>query len=65
MARIGHGLRAHYQVSKELPPKLSALVVKLDAAEGKYRLRTPISILDAIEGNYLLPRRLLGGRVRR
>jgi hypothetical protein len=39
MARIGQGLRARYQVPKELPPKLWALVVKLDAAEGNYLLR--------------------------
>ncbi len=39
MARIGQGLRARYQVPKELPPTLWALVVKLDAAEGNYLLR--------------------------
>ena len=39
MARIGQGLRARYQVPKELPPKLWALLVKLDAAEGNYLLR--------------------------
>jgi hypothetical protein len=54
MARIGQGLREQYEVPTELPPKLLALVKKLTAAEDKHRLRTPISILDAIEGNYLL-----------
>ena len=39
MARIGKGLRARYQVPQELSPKLWALVVKLDAAEGNYLLR--------------------------
>jgi hypothetical protein len=52
--RIGEGLREYYEVPRELPPKLLALVRKLAAAENKHRLRTPISILDAIEGNYLL-----------
>jgi hypothetical protein len=55
MARIGQGLRARYQVPKELPPKLLALVSKLADVEAKYRLRTSISVLDAIERNYLLP----------
>jgi hypothetical protein len=54
--RIGQGLRERYRVPKELPPKLLALVRKLDAIESKPpRTHTPISILDAIEGNYLLP----------
>jgi hypothetical protein len=53
---IGHCLRRRYRVPKELPPKLLALVRKLDAIESKPpRTHTPISILDAIEGNYLLP----------
>ena len=52
--RIGHCLRERYQVPKELPPKLLALVRKLDAIEGKSpRTRTLIGTLDAIEGNYL------------
>jgi hypothetical protein len=52
---IGRGLRERYQVSKELPPKLLALVRKLAAVESNRspRSRTLISKLDAIEGNYL------------
>ena len=54
--QIGLSLRQRYQVPKQLPPKLLALVGKLDAIEGKWpRAHTPVSILDAIEGNYLLP----------
>ena len=30
MARIGQDLREHYEVPKELPPKLLTLVIKLD-----------------------------------
>jgi hypothetical protein len=52
--RIGEGLREYFQDPKELPPKLIALVRKLAAVEDKHRLRTPISILDTIEGSYLL-----------
>ena len=37
--RIGRGLRERYPAPKELPPKLWALVVKLDAAESSYLLR--------------------------
>jgi hypothetical protein len=36
---IGHGLRERYQIPKELPPRLLALVRKLDAIEGNYLLR--------------------------
>ena len=51
---IGQALRKRYAVTTELPPELLALVRKLGAVEGKRRLRTPASRLDAIEGNYLL-----------
>jgi len=52
--RIGQGLRERYQVPKELPAKLLALIKKLDAIESKSpRARTLIGTLDAIEGNYL------------
>ena len=52
--RIGHCLRERYQVPKELPAKLLALVRKLEAIEGKSpRTRTLIGTLDAIEGNHL------------
>jgi hypothetical protein len=52
---IGLGLRERYhQVPKELPPKLLALVRKLEAIESKSpRARTLIGTLDAMEGNYL------------
>jgi hypothetical protein len=51
---IGRGLRERYQVPKELPPKLLALVRKLAALEGSSPCsRTLIGRLDAIEGNYL------------
>ncbi len=33
---IGLGLRERYEVPKELPPKLLALVERLDAIEGNY-----------------------------
>ncbi len=53
---IGRGLRKHYQVPKELPPRLVALVSKLDAVEGnRPRSRTLLKRLDAIEGNCLSP----------
>ncbi len=51
---IGQALRKRYAVTTELPPKLLALVRKLAAVEDKQQLRTPVSILDAVEGNYLL-----------
>jgi len=54
--QIGHGLRERYQVSKELPLKLLALIRKLEAIESQSpspRTRTIIGTLDAIEGNYL------------
>ena len=52
--RIGHCLRERYQVPKELPAKLLALIRKLEAIEGKSpRKRTLIGTLDAIEGDYL------------
>jgi hypothetical protein len=52
--QIGQGLRDHYEVPKELPLKLLALVRKLGAIESKSPCtRTLIGTLDAIEGNYL------------
>jgi hypothetical protein len=52
---IGLGLRERYQVPKDLPPKLLALVRRLDAVESNQspRSRTLIGKLDAIEGDYL------------
>src|SRR5690348_17856094 len=52
--RIGLGLRQRYQLPTDLPPKLLALIKKLDAIESKSpRTRTLIGTLDAIEGDYL------------
>jgi hypothetical protein len=52
---IGHCLRERYQISKELPPKLLALIRKLEAIENKsLRGRSLVEKFDAIEGNYLL-----------
>jgi len=33
MARIGQGLREHYEVSKELPPELLTLLTKFDDSD--------------------------------
>ena len=53
--RIGQALKELYEVPKELPPKLFALVRKLDAIESnRFRLRGLRRRLDAIEGKYLL-----------
>jgi hypothetical protein len=55
--QIGRDLKERYEVRKELPSKLLALVSKLDAAEDNQSLsprsRGLIGKLDAIEGNYL------------
>jgi hypothetical protein len=52
--RIGHGLRERYEVPKELPLKLLALVRRLDAVEdNQLSKRSLIGKLDAVEGNYL------------
>jgi hypothetical protein len=51
---IGHCLRARYQVPKKLPPKLLALVRKLDALSKSSRARGLIGVLDTIEGNDLM-----------
>jgi len=52
---IGHCLRERYQISKELPPKLLALIRKLEAIENKsLRGRSLVEKFDASEGNYLL-----------
>ena len=51
---IRHCLRARYQVLKELPAKLLALVRKLGAIESRSpRAGSLIGTLDTIEGNYL------------
>jgi hypothetical protein len=52
--QIGQGLRERYELSKELSPKLLALIRKLEAIENKSpRARTLIGTLDAVEGYYL------------
>ena len=52
---IGRGLRELYdEIPKELPPKLLALVRRLDTVEGNQLCRRSlIGKLDAIEGKYL------------
>ncbi len=52
--QIGRELREFYEVPKEPPPKLFALISKLEAGEGSPHSRTLLKKLDAIEGNYLL-----------
>jgi hypothetical protein len=53
--QIGQGLRERYQVPKELPRKLHALIRKLEAIERESLPgRSLIEKFDAIEGNYLL-----------
>jgi hypothetical protein len=55
---IGRGLRERYQLPKELPPKLLALVRKLDAIEGNYLLRyaPPLERRSVGESDWLPPR---------
>ena len=51
---IGRGLRELYKVPIELPPKLLALVRRLDTVEGNQLSRPSlIGKLDAVEGKYL------------
>ena len=51
---IGRGIRELYEVPKELPPKVLALIRKLDAVESNQsRSRTLLEKLDAIEGKCL------------
>ncbi len=51
---IGLSLRGHYEVPKELPPRLLALVSKLDTVESNQSPRSrTLKRLDAIEGKYL------------
>jgi hypothetical protein len=51
---IGRGLRERYQVPKELPPKILALVSKLAVENNQSpRSRTLLKKLDTVEGNYL------------
>ena len=53
--QIGQGLRERYQLPTNSPPKLLALLSKLEAIESKsLRGRSVIGKFDAIEGNYLL-----------
>ena len=53
---IGQDLRKLYEVPRQLPPKLLALVRKLDVVEGNQlspHSRTLLKKLDVIEGKYL------------
>jgi hypothetical protein len=56
--RIGHDLRERYPPLPELPPRLLALVRKLDASQGNQLTQEMPSgwlrKLDAMEGNQLL-----------
>jgi hypothetical protein len=56
--QIGRELRELHEVPKELPPKLLALVRKLDAIEGNYLLRyaPPLERRSVGEGDWLPPR---------
>ena len=58
LARIGQDLRSLYQVPKELPPILLALLVQLDSAEGNYLLRyaPPLERRSVAENDWLPPR---------
>jgi hypothetical protein len=49
--QIGWGLRKRYRVPKEVPPKLLALVRKLDAGEDNYSMRAD----NPSERDLLLP----------
>ncbi len=51
--RIGQDLRERYPALEELPPRLLALVRKLDLSQGK-RPSGWLSKLDAMEGDRLL-----------
>jgi hypothetical protein len=53
--KIGRDLREFYEVPKELPTKLLALVSKLDAVDSNQspRSRTLLKKLDAFEGKCL------------
>jgi hypothetical protein len=51
---IGRGIRELYEVPKELPPKVLALIRKLDAVESNQsRSRTLLEKLDTFEGKCL------------
>ncbi len=69
--RIGQDLRERYPALQELPPRLLALVGKLNASQGNQSPKeTPsgwLSKLDAMEGDHLLrPRKKrLTARTRR
>jgi hypothetical protein len=56
--QIGWGLRKRYQVPKDLPPELLALVKKLIAIEGNYWLRyaPPLERRSVGESDWLPPR---------
>ena len=56
--QIGRDLREHYRVLKDLPPKLLALIRKLDTIEGKYLLRyaPPLERRSVDERNWIPPR---------
>jgi hypothetical protein len=55
--QIGQGLREYYQVPKELPPELLALIMKLDVVEGNYLLHysPDRNVDDPSESDLLFP----------
>jgi hypothetical protein len=55
--RIGHDLRERYEVPKELPSKLQALIRKLDAIEGNCLLcyAPPLERRNVGESDWLPP----------
>ena len=61
--QIGQDLRKRYQVLKDLPPKLQALVRKLDAIEGNYLLRyaPPLERRNVGESDWLPPKLVWDG----
>jgi hypothetical protein len=56
IARIGQHLRERYQLSQELPSKLLALLVKLEAIEGRLRYSPPLERRGVDESDWLPPR---------
>ena len=58
LVRIGKGLKDRYQLSKELPPKLLAVISKLDAIEGNYlpRYTPPLERRSVGESDWSPPR---------
>jgi hypothetical protein len=56
--QIGQGLRQRFEAPPDLPPKLLALLVQLDAIEGNFLLRyaPPLERRSIEESDWLPPR---------